>query len=91
MEKEKRIDPDELLASLEKEGHGKITIVKYLVINAGKVITHKALLHTVWGKAYEKEVQYLRVYIGQIRRKLELDPSRTRHIITESGVGYRLL
>lgn len=66
-------------------------IVKYLAINAGKVITHKALLHTVWGMAYEKEVQYLRVYIGQIRRKLELDPSRPRHIITESGVGYRLL
>jgi len=66
-------------------------IVKYLAINAGKVITHKALLHTVWGTAYEKEVQYLRVYIGQIRRKLELDPSRPRHIITESGVGYRLL
>ncbi|KUO69962.1 MAG: two-component system response regulator [Desulfosporosinus sp. BRH_c37] len=66
-------------------------IVKYLAINAGKVITHKALLHTVWGMAYEKEVQYLRVYIGQIRRKLENDPSRPRHIITESGVGYRLL
>lgn len=66
-------------------------IVKYLAINAGKVITHKALLHTVWGQAYEKEVQYLRVYIGQIRRKLELDPSRPKHIITESGVGYRLL
>ena len=66
-------------------------IVKYLAINAGKVITHKALLHTVWGMAYEKEVQYLRVYIGQIRRKLELDPSRPKHIITESGVGYRLL
>jgi len=66
-------------------------IVKYLAINAGKVITHKALLHTVWGTAYEKEVQYLRVYIGQIRRKLEVDPSRPRHIITASGVGYRLL
>lgn len=66
-------------------------IVKYLAINAGKVITHKALLHTVWGLAYENEVQYLRVYIGQIRRKLEFDPSRPRHIITESGVGYRLL
>lgn len=66
-------------------------IVKYLAINAGKVITHKALLHTVWGIAYEKEIQYLRVYIGQIRRKLEVDPSRPKHIITESGVGYRLL
>ncbi len=66
-------------------------IVKNLAINAGKVMTHSCLLRTVWGPSYEKEVQYLRVYIGQIRRKLELDPSRPRHIITEPGVGYRLL
>lgn len=66
-------------------------IVRNLAINAGKVMTHKSLLRAVWGPAYEKEVQYLRVYIGQIRRKLELDPSRPRHIITEPGVGYRLL
>jgi len=66
-------------------------IVKNLAINAGKVITHSYLLRTVWGPSYEKEVQYLRVYIGQIRRKLERDPSRPRHIITEPGVGYRLL
>ncbi|KJR49272.1 sensor histidine kinase [Desulfosporosinus sp. I2] len=66
-------------------------IVKNLAINAGKVMTHSFLLRTVWGPSYEKEVQYLRVYIGQIRRKLERDPSRPRHIITEPGVGYRLL
>lgn len=66
-------------------------IVKNLAINAGKVMTHSYLLRTVWGPSYEKEVQYLRVYIGQIRRKLERDPSRPRHIITEPGVGYRLL
>jgi len=66
-------------------------IVKNLAMNAGKVITHSYLLRTVWGPSYEKEVQYLRVYIGQIRRKLERDPSRPRHIITEPGVGYRLL
>ena len=66
-------------------------IVKNLAINAGKVITHRSLLRAVWGPSYEKEVQYLRVYIGQIRRKLERDPSRPRHIITEPGVGYRLL
>ncbi|MCB8816073.1 response regulator [Desulfosporosinus shakirovi] len=66
-------------------------IVRNLAINAGKVITHSYLLRTVWGSSYEKEVQYLRVYIGQIRRKLERDPSRPRHIITEPGVGYRLL
>ena len=66
-------------------------IVKNLAINAGKVLTHRSLLRTVWGPSYEKEVQYLRVYIGQIRRKLEHDPSRPRHIMTEPGVGYRLL
>ena len=66
-------------------------IVKNLAINAGKVVTHSYLLRTVWGPSYEKEVQYLRVYIGQIRRKLESDPSRPRHIITEPGVGYRFL
>ncbi|WP_042331819.1 response regulator [Desulfosporosinus orientis] len=66
-------------------------IVKNLAINAGRVATHNHLLRTVWGPSYEKEVQYLRVYIGQIRRKLECDPSRPRHIITEPGVGYRLL
>lgn len=66
-------------------------IVKNLAINAGKVITHRYLLRTVWGPSYETDIQYLRVYMGQIRRKLERDPSRPRHIITEPGVGYRLL
>jgi len=66
-------------------------IVKNLAINAGKVMTHRALLHTVWGPSYENESQYLRVYVAQIRRKLESDPSRPRHIMTEPGVGYRLL
>lgn len=66
-------------------------IVKNLGINAGKVMTHRSLLRAVWGPSFEKEVQYLRVYIAQIRRKLEQDPSRPKHIITEPGVGYRLL
>ncbi|MHB8072864.1 response regulator [Desulfosporosinus fructosivorans] len=79
-------DDDEIKLTLTE-----YEIVKNLAINTGKVITHSYLLRTVWGPSYEKEVQYLRVYIGQIRRKLERDPSRPHHIITEPGVGYRLL
>lgn len=66
-------------------------LIKNLALNAGKVLTHKFLLKAVWGPAYENDIQYLRVFMGQIRRKIENDPSRPRHIITEPGVGYRLL
>ena len=66
-------------------------IVKHLAVNAGKVLTHQFLLRTVWGSTHEDDNQYIRVYMRQLRRKLEKDPSRPRHIITEPGVGYRLL
>lgn len=66
-------------------------ILKNLAVYAGKVLTHKQLLRAVWGPAYLNDAQYLRVFIGQLRRKIEADPSRPRHIITEPGVGYRLL
>ncbi|MFZ5644248.1 MAG: response regulator [Bacillota bacterium] len=66
-------------------------LIKNLAICAGKVLTHKQLLRTVWGPSYENDVHYLRVYMGQLRRKIEVDPSRPRHIITEPGIGYRLL
>lgn len=66
-------------------------IMKNLALNAGKVLTHKQILNAVWGPYCENDTQYLRVYIGQIRRKIEEDPSNPRHIITEPGVGYRLL
>lgn len=66
-------------------------LIKNLAICAGKVLTHKYLLRTVWGPSYENDVHYLRVYMGQLRRKIEADPSRPRHIITEPGIGYRLL
>jgi len=66
-------------------------ILKNLAIHAGKVLTHRQLLTTIWGKAYENDTHYLRVYIGQLRKKIEIDPSRPKHILTESGVGYRLL
>lgn len=60
-----------------------------LVRSAGKVITHRQLLKEVWGPAYASQSQYLRVYMGQLRHKLERDPARPKYLITEPGVGYR--
>ena len=59
--------------------------------NAGKVLTHRQILKEVWGPNAVEDVQYLRVYIGHLRQKIESDPSRPQLIITESGVGYRLI
>lgn len=65
-------------------------VLKYLAAHLGKVVTHQMLLHAVWGPAYEAEAHYLRVFINQLRRKIEPDPSRPRYLITEPGIGYRL-
>ncbi len=65
-------------------------VLKYLMTNAGKVVTHRVLLHAVWGPSYQAEAHYLRVFINQLRRKIEPEPSRPRYLITESGVGYRI-
>jgi two-component system KDP operon response regulator KdpE len=64
-------------------------LLKLLVQNADKVLTHTLILRAVWGQEYAGESQYLRVYIPQLRRKLEQDPTRPRFILTEPGVGYR--
>ncbi|MGD9570660.1 MAG: response regulator [Thermoleophilia bacterium] len=56
----------------------------------GRVLTHRALLLAVWGEGYAHETHYLRVYMGNLRRKLEEDPARPAHLVTETGVGYRL-
>ncbi len=61
-----------------------------LMRNAGKVMTHEQILFSVWGPAYTRETQYLRVYMGHLRRKFEEDPARPRYFLTEPGVGYRL-
>jgi two-component system KDP operon response regulator KdpE len=61
-----------------------------LVQHAGRVVTGKQLLHDVWGPSYVDEMHYLRVYMGQLRHKLEADPTRPRYLLTEPGVGYRL-
>ena len=63
-------------------------ILRLLVAHAGKVLTHRMLLNEVWGG--ETDVQYLRIYIRQLRQKIEADPERPVHIVTETGVGYRL-
>lgn len=64
-------------------------LLAQLVKGAGKVLTHRQLLTAVWGPAHEADVQYLRVFIGQLRQKIESDPAAPRLIVTEPGVGYR--
>jgi len=63
-------------------------ILHLLVLHAGKVLTHRFLMQKVWDA--ETEVQYLRIYVRQLRQKIEVNPERPAHIITETGVGYRL-
>ncbi len=65
-------------------------LLRHLVMHAGKVLTHRHLLREIWGPAQAEEVQYLRVFIRGLRQKLEPDPARPTHILTELGVGYRL-
>jgi hypothetical protein len=64
-------------------------LLKYMIEHAGKVLTHRMLLHAIWGQAYIDQAQYLRVFIGQLRRKIEKTPGRPSFIITDPGVGYR--
>ncbi len=72
----------------------KLTTTEYnllvlLARNAGRVLTHQFLLKEVWGVGYQTETQYLRVFVAQLRKKIEEDPNHPRHLITVSGVGYR--
>jgi two-component system KDP operon response regulator KdpE len=66
-------------------------LLEVLARNEGKLVPQKQLLQQVWGPQYETETNYLRVYLAQLRRKLERDPARPRHLITEPGMGYRLV
>jgi two-component system KDP operon response regulator KdpE len=66
-------------------------LLEMLVRHPGKLISQRQLLTKVWGPAYTRETSYLRVYMGQLRRKLERDPSRPAHLLTEPGMGYRFV
>lgn len=72
----------------------KLTSTEYNLLalfakNEGKVLTHQYLLKEIWGYSYQTETQYLRVFVGTLRKKIEENPNNPKHIVTESGVGYR--
>jgi two-component system, OmpR family, KDP operon response regulator KdpE len=77
-----------------KGEHVKLTSTEYSLLalfvqNAGRVLTHNFILQKIWGPAFDEEKQYLRVYIAQLRKKIETDPARPQRIVTESRIGYR--
>jgi len=65
-------------------------LLRYFMINRGRMLTHKQILNEIWGPAHGENTQYLRVYVGQVREKLEIDSSNPQLIVTEPGVGYRM-
>lgn len=69
----------------------EFALLAQLVTHAGKVLTHRQLLQRVWGEEYGTEAEYLRVYMGRLRRKIEDDAANPRYILTEPGVGYRFV
>ncbi|WP_262963994.1 response regulator [Methylobacter psychrophilus] len=77
------------------DGEVHLTPIQYrllsvLIKNAGKVLTHQYLLNEVWGPSYRDNSHYLRIYMSQLRQKLEIDSTQPQYLLTESGVGYRL-
>lgn len=65
-------------------------LLRYFMVNRGKMLTHKQILKEIWGPAHGEDTQYVRVYIGQLRDKLETDPANPCFIVTEPGIGYRM-
>lgn len=86
---------DRLHHTVERAGErAHLTPIEYrllclLIASAGRVLTHRQLLREVWGPGHAERSHYLRVYIGHLRQKLERDPARPRHLLTETGIGYR--
>ena len=73
-----------------------LTAIEYQLLciflaNVGKVLTHRYLLNEIWGGTFNENAHYLRIYVGHLRKKLELDPTQPKHILTETGVGYRFV
>lgn len=86
----------DLIARIAKRGENiiKLTSTEYNLLvlfakNDGRVLTHQYILKQIWGVGRQTETQYLRVFVGSLRKKIEIDPNNPQHIITESGVGYR--
>lgn len=69
----------------------EFNLLSLLAINQGRALTHRFILKEIWGVGYQTETQYLRVFVAQLRKKLEDDPNHPAHIITESGIGYRFV
>jgi two-component system KDP operon response regulator KdpE len=74
-----------------KVSRKEFELLRVLLVHVGRVVTHKQLLNEVWGKVHENDVQYLRVYVAQLRHKLGDDPAAPRFIANEQGVGYRFI
>jgi two-component system KDP operon response regulator KdpE len=66
-------------------------LLSVLIANPGRVLTQRQLLREVWGPSHSEQAHYLRVYMGHLRQKLEVDPAQPRHLLTETAVGYRLV
>jgi len=78
-------------SELVKLSPTEFALLQVLALHPRKLFTHEALLKRVWGPEYSSEAEYLRVYIGRLRRKLEVDPARPIHILTEPGIGYYMV
>jgi two-component system KDP operon response regulator KdpE len=90
-----RIDIAQRVATVKGErirlSPHQFDLLRVLAQHQGKLLTHRALLREVWGPAYQVEAHYLHVYVSQLRRKIEPDPSSPRYLLTEPGAGYRLV
>jgi len=87
------LDPDKGVVTRQgqpvKLTRTEFDLLHFMMQNAGKVLPHRRILQEVWGPEYGDEAEYLRVYVGRLRRKLETDPAHPRYLFTEHGIGYR--